>query len=81
MFSTAPDGIQTLIPWASLAGIRETEGAFNLPDHHGSVLTSLPKRGLRSPDLIPALREFLNRSVSGQLPTATQTDLAGQPNP
>lgn len=68
--STVANGVKTFVPWSSLVGVRETEHAFNLLDHHG-VLVSLPKRGLHSADLIPALREFLNHSVSGQPPAAT----------
>jgi hypothetical protein len=61
----APDGTQTFIPWASLGRVRETERAFLLEDGNGAVLSALPKRGLPSPDVIPALREYLNRSVGG----------------
>jgi YcxB-like protein len=77
MTCTAPDGTQVIIPWASIDRIRETEHAFHLIDHHGAVRNSLPKRGLPSPDLIPALREFLNRSVDRQPPTATPGSAAG----
>jgi len=61
---TAPDGTQVFIPWATIDRIGETGHAFHLIDHQGAVRNALPKRGLPSPDLIPALREFLNRSVS-----------------
>jgi hypothetical protein len=63
---TAPDGTQMFIPWATIDRIGETGHAFHLIDHRGAVRNALPKRGLPSPDLIPALREFLNRSVSAQ---------------
>jgi len=63
---TAPDGTRMLIPWASIDRIGETGHAFHLIDHRGAVRTALPKRGLPSPDLIPAFREFLNRSVGAQ---------------
>jgi YcxB-like protein len=62
----APDGTQTFRPWTSLVRVRETEYAFYLQDGNGDVQATLPKRGLHSPDLIPALREFLARSVGGQ---------------
>jgi hypothetical protein len=78
---TAPDGTQMLIPWASIDHIRETEHAFHLIDHRGAVRNALPKRGLPSPGLIPALREFLNRSVDGQPPTAAQDSAAGESKP
>lgn len=45
--------------------MRETERAFNLLNHHGEALATLPKRGLQSPGRIPALRDFLNCSVGG----------------
>jgi hypothetical protein len=67
----APDGVQTFIPWSGLRRVRETEHAFMLEDNVGAVLSTLPKRGLQSPDLIPALREFLSCSVGGQPPAAT----------
>lgn len=76
---TTPDGIQIAIPWANIDHIRETENAFHLINHRGATLTTLPKRGLSSPDLIPALREFLNRSVNGQPPTADPDPAAGEP--
>jgi hypothetical protein len=60
---TAPDGTQVRIPWPSIDNVRETERSFLLIDHRGDVRICLPKRGLSSPDLIPALREFLNHSV------------------
>lgn len=78
---TAPDGIQMLIPWASIDYIRETEHAFHLIDHRGATRNTLPKRGLPSPDLILALREFLNRSVDGQSLTAAPDSAAGESKP
>jgi hypothetical protein len=78
MTCTAPDGTQVFIPWASIDHLRETEHAFHLIDHRGDVRNALPKRGLPSPDLIPALREFLNRSVDGQPPTAAPDSAAGE---
>ena len=78
MTCTAPDGTQVLIPWASIDRIRETEHAFHLIDHHGAVRNALIKRGLPSPDLIPPLREFLNRSVDGQPPTVAPDSAAGE---
>jgi hypothetical protein len=78
---TAPDGTQMLIPWASIDHIRETEDAFHLIDDRGAVRNTLPKRGLPSPDLIPALREFLNRSVDRQPPTAAPDPAARESKP
>jgi hypothetical protein len=75
---TAPDGTETFTPWASLVRVRETEHAFHLLDDRGALRISLPKRGLDGPSRIPALREFLNRSVGGQSPVAT---LASEPEP
>lgn len=66
----APDGTQLSTPWATIDYIRETENAFHLIDHRGATLTTLPKRGLPGPNLIPNLREFLNHSVNRQPPTA-----------
>jgi hypothetical protein len=63
---TAPDGTEMFIPWSTIGRIGETGHAFHLIDHHGAVRNALPKRGLPSPDLIPALREFLHRSVDVQ---------------
>lgn len=60
----APDGTQESTPWADIDYIHETENHFHLIDHHGATLSTLPKRGLPSPGLIPALREFLNHSVN-----------------
>ena len=59
--STEPDGTQALVPWASIDRIRETKRAFHLIDYHGAVRVALPKRGLGSPDLLPALRELPRR--------------------
>jgi hypothetical protein len=66
---TSPDGSQAFIPWATLARVRETDRAFVLQDDDGDGLAVLPKRGLHNPELIPALREFLNRSA-GELSAA-----------
>jgi YcxB-like protein len=74
---TQPDGLQIVTPWNRFDYIRETEHAFHLIDHRGATQTTLPKRGLPSPDLIPALREFLNRSVNGQLSTAASDSAVG----
>jgi len=71
----APNGNQTSTPWANIAQIRETDKAFYLLDHRGATRYILPKRGLPNPDLIPALREFLNRSVNGQAsPAAVRSE-------
>ncbi len=42
------------IPWATIDRIGETRHAFHLIDHQGVIRNALPKRGLPSPDLIPA---------------------------
>jgi len=76
---TTPDGTQIVIPWTNIDYIRETGNSFHLINHRGVTLTTLPKRGLPSPDLIPALREFLNRSVKGQPSTAVPDSAAGEP--
>jgi hypothetical protein len=52
--------------WATIDRIGETRHAFHLIDHQGVGRNALPKRGLPSPDLIPTLRDFLNRSVNAQ---------------
>jgi len=70
---TGPDGTQMFQPWAILERVRETEHAFHLQGGNGDVRATLPKRGLRSPDLILALREFLNHSVGGQ-PSPASSD-------
>jgi YcxB-like protein len=79
--STEPDGTQALIPWTSIDRIRETKRAFHLIDHHGAVRVALPKRGLDSPDLLPALREFLIHSTGGQPLAVTPGAAAGEPMP
>lgn len=63
---TAPNGIEIFIPWTVIARVRETKNAFYLLDESGRARAALPKRGLRSPDLIPALRAFLNNTVSAK---------------
>jgi hypothetical protein len=70
----APDGTRTSTPWANIVHIRETEKAFYLRDRRDASRGVLPKRGLHSPDLTPALREFLNRSVNGQPSSAAIPD-------
>lgn len=76
-----PDGTQVHIPWASIDHIRETEHAFHLLGRGGYTLAVLLKRGLDSPDLIPALREFLNHSAGGQLASASPGTAAGASQP
>jgi hypothetical protein len=77
---TGPDGAQIFQPWTNLVGVRETEHAFQLQGDNGTVLAALPKRGLHSPDLIPAFREYLNRSVGGQPPAAAPSREARESN-
>ena len=77
---TGPDAAQTFLPWARLVCVRETEQAFQLRDNNDAVLATLPKRGLHSRDLIPVLREFLNRSVGGQPPAPTPGSEARESN-
>lgn len=76
-----PDGTQVFTPWTGIDRIRETERAFHLFNHRDAMRALLPKRGLSSPDLIPALREFLNRSVDGQPPAAAADAAAGESKP
>jgi hypothetical protein len=64
--STGPDGSARFTPWTALASVRETDNAFHLVDHRGRVRHLLLKRGLRSQDMIPALREFLGNSIGGR---------------
>jgi hypothetical protein len=73
-----PDGTQTSIPWANFGSIRETEKVFELLDHRSATWVILPKRGLPRPDLIPALREFLHRSVNGRPSPAAVPDAGAE---
>jgi hypothetical protein len=75
VFATAPDGSQTLTPWSVFDRVTETGIAFNLFDHDDRVRCVLPKRGLASPDLIPALRKFLRHSVDGQSSMSEDEDV------
>jgi hypothetical protein len=78
--SVSPDGTENFSPWASIASVRETDNAFFLLGPDGSPRQALLKRGLPSTDRIPALREFLSRSVGRQPPTAAGTAV-GEPAP
>ncbi len=75
IFATAPDGRQALTPWSVFDRVTETGIAFNLFDRDDHMRSVLPKRGLASPDLIPALREFLHHSVDGQSPMSEDEDV------
>jgi hypothetical protein len=66
-------------PWATIDQVRETTRAFRLHGHSGHVRGVLPKRGLESPDLLPALRTFLNHAVAGQPPAAAASTRADGP--
>jgi hypothetical protein len=61
-----PDGAWGMVPWATLSQVDENGDAFKLIDHDGETRAVLPKRGLAHPGSIPALREFLNRSVAAR---------------
>jgi YcxB-like protein len=63
--SIAPDGSRTFVPWAAVAGIKETKRAFCLIPAGDGTATVLPKRGLASPGLLPELRAFLQGSAGG----------------
>lgn len=65
-----PDGTQMSSPWANIDRIRETESAFHLVNRRGATWSTLPKRGLADPDMVPALREFLNHSTNQRQPPA-----------
>ena len=62
-----PDGSQGFSPWTTIDRIHETGQAFHLFDIDGRMRARLPKRGLGNPDLIPALRDFVHRSVDDQV--------------
>lgn len=79
--SIAPDGTKAFTPWPVLVRVSETKHAFHLLDHTGGARHGLPKRGLPSPDLIPALREFLNHSVSEPPPTTAPGPAAAGSRP
>jgi len=79
--SISPDGSEHFSPWTTLARVLETNNAFHLLTDDESFRHELPKRGLPSPDLIPALREFLNHSVGRQPPAAAQSTAAPEPTP
>jgi hypothetical protein len=64
-----PNGTEVFQPWSDLVRVTEGEDAFALLGRSGEVRCALPKRGLASPDFVPGLREFLDRSV-GRQPTA-----------
>jgi hypothetical protein len=70
LVARAPDGSQVSVPWAAIVRVDETDRAFSAVDYDDQVRIVLPKRGLASPDLVPALREFLNNSAGGQPPAA-----------
>jgi hypothetical protein len=76
---TAPDGTEGFRPWAKFASVRETEHSFLLESPEAR-LYALTKRGLASPDLVPALREFLENAVAGQLPV-DPSPAAAEPPP
>jgi hypothetical protein len=75
--STSPGGTETYIPWARFARVRETDHAFYLLDDSEAPRCALPKRSLPRPDLILALREFLDQSVGGQPPATTPSAATG----
>lgn len=81
MSCTAPDGVQTFMPWTKLVTFRECDRAFTLLDHKGHALGQLPKRGLPSTDLIPVLRDYLNHSIGKQPTVAAAMDGAAESCP
>lgn len=60
---TGPDGAEVFTPWSALTRFAESDDYFYVYDQTQDVRNVLPKRGLRSPDLIPALREFLSQAL------------------
>lgn len=73
------NGTEIFFPWATIHRVRETTHTFQLLDHDDQVRGVLPKRGLQSPELLPALHTFLNHAVAGQPPTAAASATAGEP--
>jgi hypothetical protein len=61
---TAPDGAEVFTPWSVLASYREGADYFYIYDKNGTMRSELPKRGLSSPELIPALRDYLSRAIN-----------------
>lgn len=79
--SISANGTEVFYPWATIGRVRETTRAFHLLDHNGQVRGVLPKRGLESPDLLPALRTFLNHAVAGRPPVAAANTTADGSQP
>jgi len=64
VISIEPDGNRQAIPWSAVAKVEETGETFRLIDRHGVVREVLFKRAVPRPDLVPALRDFIDRSVA-----------------
>lgn len=60
----AADGAEAFTPWSVLTSFRESADYFYVYDKRGTVRGSLPKRGLPSPDRVPALRDYLIRAIT-----------------
>lgn len=65
-----PDGTEVFTPWSMLASFRESADYFYVCDKSGTMRSALPKRGLSSTDLIPALRDYLSRAINDHATSA-----------
>jgi hypothetical protein len=74
-------GTEAFHPWATIDQVRETAHAFHLLDHRGRARAILPKRALDSPDLLPALRTFLEQALVQQPPAAAAGTAAHKSQP
>ena len=71
--SITANGIEVFHPWSAIDQVRETTRAFQLLDHNGGIRAVLPKRVLGSPDLLLALRAFLQQAIQQEPPAAAST--------
>ena len=74
-------GTEVFHPWATIDQVRETTRAFHLLDPDGRALAILPKRALDSPDLLAALRTFLQQALAQQPPAAAASTTAEESQP
>lgn len=74
--AVSANGTEAFHPWATIDQVRETTRAFHLLDHNGRVQAILPKRALDSPDLLLALRTFLEQALEQQPAAATASTAA-----
>lgn len=58
------NGTEIYYPWSAIDRVEETTRALLLLDRNGRILVVLPKRGLDSPDLLPALRIYLKQALA-----------------